>query len=53
MTDQPEPADQRSRFRELPAPVRPEETVESVDTSRLPEPDLGEERDRFLRMAGG
>jgi hypothetical protein len=45
-------ADPRHRFRELPEPVRPEETVESVDTGRLPEPDRDAERDWLLRNAG-
>jgi hypothetical protein len=53
MTDQRDATDERSRFRELPVPLRLEETVESVDTSRLPERDLGEDRDHLLRIAGG
>ena len=51
MTDQED--DRTSRFRELPVPVRLEETVESVDTGRLPERDLGEERNHLLRIAAG
>jgi hypothetical protein len=51
MTDQED--DRTSRFRELPVPVRLEETVESVDTGRLPERDLDEDRDHLLRTAGG
>jgi hypothetical protein len=53
MTDQQDSADDAGRYRELPAPVRLEETVESVDTSRRPERDFGEERDQLLRVAGG
>jgi hypothetical protein len=43
----------RERFRRLPPPVRAEDTVETVDTSSLPLPDGSEDRDRFLREAGG
>lgn len=50
MTD---PEDPRSRFRALPEPVSHDETVESLDTSALPVPDGGQERDRLLREAGG
>jgi hypothetical protein len=53
MPDQEHCAEDRARrFRELPVPVRLEDTVESVDTSRLPERDLDAERDRLLRTAG-
>jgi hypothetical protein len=40
------------RFRVLPDPVRPEDTVEMVDTTTLPPRDPAEERDRLLREAG-
>ena len=45
--------DDRERFRHLPTPVRPKDTVESVDTTAHPLPDTDEERDRFLRQAAG
>ncbi len=47
------PEDARARFRALPDPVAAEDTVESLDTSALPLPDDGQERDRMLREAGG
>ncbi|MGY1740011.1 MULTISPECIES: hypothetical protein [unclassified Blastococcus] len=50
MTD---PEDPRARFRTLPEPVSPEDTVESLDTSTLPESDESEDRARMLREAGG
>jgi len=50
MTD---PEDPRAHFRSLPESVSPEDTVESQDTSTLPVPDDGQERDRMLREAGG
>ena len=46
------PEDARDRFRALPEPVAPEDTVESLDTSTLPLPDDGQDRDRMLRDAG-
>jgi hypothetical protein len=46
----PDPSD---RFRRLPEPVPLEATVETVDTAAVPAPDAGEERERFLREAGG
>ena len=46
-------SDDRERFRVLPDPVRPEETVEMVDTASLPLPNPAEDRDRMLREAGG
>jgi hypothetical protein len=47
------PEDPRARFRTMPAPVRPEDTIESLDTSTLPDSDDdGLERDRMLRNAG-
>jgi hypothetical protein len=45
--------DGRERFRHLPAPVRPTDTVETVDTSPRPLPDPDHERDRLIREAGG
>jgi hypothetical protein len=43
-----------NRFRTLPEPVRPEDLVESVDVSSRPARDEEtEERERFLRSAGG
>ena len=45
--------DPRARFRELPDPVSLDETVESLDVTSLPVPDEGQDRDRFLREAGG
>ncbi len=50
MTD---PEDPRARFRSLPEQPAPEDTVESLDTSTLPLPDEGQERDQMLRSAGG
>ena len=47
------PEGARDRFRSLPEPVAPEDTVESLDTSTLPLPDEGQERDQMLRAAGG
>jgi len=49
MTD----TEESGRYRRLPDPVRPEETVEVVDVSPGPAPDASDERDRFLREAGG
>ena len=46
-------ADERERFRALPAPVRLEDTVESVDTTAGPTPAVSDEREVFLREAGG
>ena len=46
-------SDRRERFRRLPEPVPPEDTVETVDTASVPAPDASGERDRFLREAGG
>ena len=46
--------DDRERFRHLPEPIRPEDTVETVDAgSPVPEEDEAEERARMLRLAGG
>ena len=45
--------DPRERFRTLPEPVRPEDLVETTDTSEHPVRDDGEDRDRLLREAGG
>jgi hypothetical protein len=46
--------DDRERFRHLPEPVLPEDTVETVDAGS-PHPALEEsdERARMLREAGG
>jgi hypothetical protein len=46
--------DDRERFRVLPEPVLPEDTVETVDVG-APHPlsDEHEERARMLREAGG
>jgi hypothetical protein len=46
------PEDARDRFRSLPERVAPEDAVESVDTSTLPLPDEGQDRDQLLRQAG-
>ena len=45
--------DDRERFRTMPEPVRPEDIVETVDTSERSLPDDGDDRDRLLREAGG
>ena len=45
--------DDRERFRHLPEPVRLEDAVETVDTSPVPAPDVSDEREVFLREAGG
>jgi hypothetical protein len=45
--------DERERYRQLPEPVRPEDVVETVDTASAPAPDASDERERFLREAGG
>jgi hypothetical protein len=47
------PEDPRAQFRSLPYPVPLEDTVESLDTSTLPESDESEDRARMLREAGG
>ncbi|MBB3082589.1 hypothetical protein [Geodermatophilus sabuli] len=44
---------ERERFHRLPDPVRPEDAVETVDTSPVPAPDASDEREVFLREAGG
>jgi len=42
------------RFRHLPEPVRPEDTVEVVDVAdHAPGETESQERDRMLREAGG
>jgi hypothetical protein len=43
----------REAYRRLPDPVRPEDVVETVDTSPAPAPDASDEREVFLREAGG
>ena len=43
----------RERFRPLPEPVRLEDTFEGVDTSPVPAADASDEREVFLRQAGG
>lgn len=42
------------RFRHLPEPIRLEDTVETVDTNPVPDPDGGRDpqRDFTLRYAG-
>ena len=46
--------DERERFRHLPEPVLPEDSVEMVDAeARHPVSDEHEERARMLREAGG
>jgi hypothetical protein len=46
--------DDRERFRHLPEPVLPEDTVETVDVAeRHPLSDEHEDRARMLREAGG
>jgi hypothetical protein len=48
------PEDPRARFRSLPEPVLPEDAVETVDaTAAAPLETESDERDRFLREAGG
>jgi hypothetical protein len=43
-----------SRFRNLPERVPPEDFVETVDTAQVsPRDEETEERERFLRQAGG
>ena len=43
-----------NRYRHLPEPVLPEDTVETVDAgSAHPVEDESEERARMLRLAGG
>jgi hypothetical protein len=47
-------AENRERFRALPEPVRPEDTLESVDVTAVPSlSDEHEDRARMLREAGG
>jgi hypothetical protein len=43
----------RDRFRHLPEPVRPEDAVESVDVGERRLTEESDERERFLRGAGG
>ncbi len=45
--------DERERFRSLPERVRLEDTIEDVDSSPAPAPDASDEREVFLRQAGG
>jgi hypothetical protein len=45
--------DDREAYRRLPDPVRPEDVVETVDTSPAPARDASDEREVFLREAGG
>jgi hypothetical protein len=45
--------DEHERFRSLPQPVRLEDTVEGVDISPVPAADASDEREVFLRQAGG
>ena len=48
-----EPEHERERFRHLPEPLQLEDTVEGVDTSPAPAADVSDEREVFLRQAGG
>ena len=43
----------RERFRHLPAPIRPDDAVESVDVDIRRPTEESEERERFLQGAGG
>ena len=43
----------RDRFRHLPEPVQPEDTVETLDASPRRLEQESEQRDRMLREAGG
>ena len=45
--------DERERFRALPEPVRLEDTGERVAPSPAPAADVSDEREVFLRQAGG
>jgi hypothetical protein len=45
--------DDRESYRRLPDPVRLEDLVETVDTSPAPAADASDEREVFLREAGG
>ncbi len=48
------PEDPRARFRTLPEPVGPEDTIETVDaTAARPVTTESDERDALLRRAGG
>ena len=48
-----QPAEE-NRFQRLPERVRPEDLVETVDAGQFPPRDEEtEERERFLRQAGG
>jgi hypothetical protein len=48
------PDDPRARFRRLPEPIDPDDTVETVDAaSARPAATESDERDRVLREAGG
>ena len=49
MTEQEDP---RAQYRQLPEPVLPEDGVETVDTTRVPERDLLADEERFLHTAG-
>ncbi|WP_174278022.1 hypothetical protein [Goekera deserti] len=44
--------DPRTRYRNLPEPVRPADVVESVDTRRLPDGDPADARERVLLGPG-
>jgi hypothetical protein len=50
-TDQPTPGSER--FSVLPRAVRPEDWVETVDTTAHPVGTEEDERARLLRLAGG
>jgi hypothetical protein len=45
--------DDREDYRRLPDPVRLEDVVETVDTASVPARDASDEREVFLRQAGG
>ena len=45
--------DERERFHHLPEPVRLEDRVGGVDPSPAPAADASDEREVFLRQAGG
>ena len=45
--------DDRQDYRRLPDEVRLEDVVETVDTAPVPARDASDEREVFLRQAGG
>ena len=44
---------ERSRFSRLPAPIRPEDMVEEVDTRAVPDPEGGRDTDRDFLIRYG